>query len=134
MRRILFLLVLAVAACGGDQAGRGEEGPPPDTAGGRPDLSRPDAGLNVAITLADSAITLSHDSVQMVGSGQITFAVQNTGATTANFKIEGDQLGEWSSPIPAGQTILMSMLLGRGTYQLLWPEDGSGQRKPFVVH
>lgn len=133
MRTLIFLLVLAVASCG-DQGGRGEEAPPPDTAGGRPDLSRPDAGQSVIVTLSDSAVTLSEDSIRMVGTGQTTFAVQNTGGKAGTFKIDGNELGEWSSPVPPGQSILMSMLLSRGTYELLWPEDGSGRRTQFVVY
>lgn len=133
MRKLIFLLVLATAACG-DREYEAQEAPPPDTAGGRPDLSRPDAGPRVMTTLSDSAIVLSQDSVQMIGSGQITFVVKNEGTKNANFKIDGDALGEWSSPLPGGATVFMSMLLGRGTYQMLWPEDGKGVTKTFTVY
>ncbi len=86
------------------------------------------------VTISDSTINLSEDSAAAVGTGQITFAVVNQSTTTREFKIDGDALGEWSSPIPAGQTILMSMLLSRGSYDLLWPGDGSGQRKTFKIY
>ena len=133
MRKLIFLLMIAAAACG-DREYKGEEVPPPDTAGGRPDLSRPDAGPRVMATLSDSGIALSEDSVKMVGSGQITFVVKNEGTEAHNFKIDGDQQGEWSAPIPAGHTIFMGQMLARGSYQLLWPEDGSGQKKTFKVY
>ncbi len=133
MRNLVFFLILAAAACG-DRQYEAEEAPPPDTAGGRPDLSRPDAGPRVLVSLSDSTIELTHDSIQMIGSGQITFAVDNNGTATKTFKLDGGDLGEWSSPIPAGQTIMMSMLLGRGSYEMLWPEDGDGQKKTFKVY
>jgi hypothetical protein len=133
MRHIIFMLVLAVAACG-DRSYEAEEAPPPDTAGGRPDLSRPDAGPRVLTTLLDTAITNSEDSIQMVGSGQITFVVKNSSSRAGNFKIDGGPLGQWSSPLPDSGTIFMSMLLGRGTYEMLWPEDGSGVKKSFKVY
>ena len=134
MRPLLFLLVLAVAACG-DRSYEGSEVPPPDTAGGRPDLSRPDAGTRLLVTLTDTAMAFSHDSIQMVGTGQTTFAVENEGTEPKVFKIDGKELGQWTSPpIGPGETIFMSMLLGRGSYEMLWPEDGSGQKRTFKVY
>jgi hypothetical protein len=133
MRKWIVLVVLTAASCG-DKQYEAEESPPPDTAGGRPDLSRPDAGARVLVTLSDTGISFSHDSIPMEGTGQTTFAVVNKDSTTRTFKIDGDKLGEWSSPIPAGQTIMMSMLLSRGSYEMLWPEDGKGQKKTFRVY
>jgi hypothetical protein len=135
MRKFIVLLVLgaALAACG-DREYEAQEAPPPDTAGGRPDLSRPDAGPRVLTTLTDTAITNSQDSVQMIGSGQITFVVKNSSSKAGNFKIDGGALGQWSSPLPDSATVFMSMLLGRGSYEMLWPEDGSGIKKIFTVY
>lgn len=132
MRKLIFLLVLVIAACGDKP--RGEAAPPPDTAGGRPDISRPDAGARVLATLTDTAIVLSHDSIPMTGVGQVTLVVRNEGTQTHNFKIEGNELGEWSAPVRGGETIFMTQLLGRGAYELLWPEDGKGQKKIFLVY
>ena len=132
MRKLILVVVLMTAAC--SDRPRGEEAPPPDTAGGRPDISRPDAGARVLATLTDSAITLSHDSIPMTGVGQVTLVVKNEGTETRNFKIEGNELGEWSAPIGGGETIFMTQLLGRGSYQLLWPDDGTGVKKVLLVY
>lgn len=129
-----MLVALAAASCG-DRGGTAEEAPPPDTAGGKPDLSRPDIAPRVMVTITDTAITLSHDSVEMMGTGQITFAVINNTSADGQFKIEGNDLGEWQSGvIPKGQTVFMAQLLGRGTYEMLWPEDGSKQKKNFRIY
>lgn len=115
---IVIVLLLSAAACG-DKGQQTEAGPPPDTAGGKPDLSHPDVGARVLVTMSDSAIKLSHDSVDAVGTGQITFAVENKGAGTTVLEIDGGDSGKWTTtPIPGGQTVLMSMLMDRGSYQL----------------
>jgi hypothetical protein len=131
MRKLIFLLVLA-AACG-DKPQAAQEGPPPDTAGGRPDLTRPDVGASVMVTLTDTAMVVSHESIELPRTSQMTFAVQNNSSKDGVFKIDGKARGKWSSQVPAGQPVLMSMIISRGEYQLLWPEDGSGQRKTLTV-
>jgi hypothetical protein len=133
--RHVFLLVVALAAACGDRGGTAEEAPPPDTAGGRPDLSRPDIAPRVMVIITDSAITLSQDSVEMTGTGQITLAVVNQTSADGQFKIEGGAQGDWqSSVIPVGGTVFMAQLLGRGTYELLWPADGSKQKKNLKIY
>ena len=119
MRKTVFIaLVMGVAACG-DSAPKATQGPPPDTAGGKPDLSHPEVGPRVIVTMSDSAIKLSHDTVTSVGTGQITFAVENKGAGTRVLEIDGGDSGKWTTtPIPDNQTVLMSMLMNRGSYQL----------------
>lgn len=115
---VIFALVVALAGCG-DSAPKGTQGPPPDTSGGRPDLSHPEVGPRVIVTMSDSAIKLSHDTVTSVGTGQITFAVENKGAGTKVLEIDGGESGKWTTtPIPDNQTVLMSMLMNRGSYQL----------------
>ena len=130
---ILIALVIGAAACG-DQP-QVQQGPPPDTAGGKPDLSHPEVGNTIAVVVTDSAITSSHDSIQAVGTGQASFSVQNKGTASGVVTIEGGELGKWTStPIPPGQAVLMSMLLGRGTYEIEWPVGEKTLRRPIRVY
>ena len=117
MRKVMILAALLATACADKE--QAAEGPPPDTAGGRADFDHPDVGAKVMVTLSDSGVALSQDSVAMVGSGQITLAIENKAAQTQDLEINGGSAGTWkSTPIPPGQTVLMSMLMARGSYDL----------------
>lgn len=121
MRKVSILVVaLLVAAC--NDAPETQPGPPPDTAGGRPDVSHPEIAPAVAVKIGDAALDVSHDSVQAVGTGQMSFSVQNSSKASQQFTIDGGELGKWTStPIAPGQAVLMSQLMQRGIYQLIWP-------------
>ena len=133
MRNSIIIALVLAAACGDKP--EAQQGPAPDTAGGRPDLSTPQVGAQVAVMITDTEITTNPDSIQMVGTGQTTFSMQNKGTSSGEVAIEGGPLGRWSStPIPPGQAILMSQLMGRGEYEIVWPGGGKELRKKIKVY
>lgn len=134
MRNPIFIaLLVALGACS-DQP-QAQQGPPPDTAGGKPDLARPEVGASIGVVVSDTGITSTHDSIQAVGTGQTSFSVSNQGTTTAEVAIEGGDLGRWTStPVPPGQAVLMSMLMSRGSYEIVWKAGGKTLRKTIRVY
>jgi hypothetical protein len=134
MRNTIIVALLIAGACA-DQPEPATEGPPPDTAGGRPDLSHPQVGATVAVTITDSGLQLSDSSIQSVGTGQVSFSVQNKGTATDALTINGGRHGTWkSTPIPPGQAVLMSMLMNRGEYELIWPGQGKQQKLTITIY
>jgi hypothetical protein len=116
------MLVVALLAAGCNDAPKIEPAPPPDTAGGRPDVSRPEIAPSVNVTIGDTAISVSQGRIKSVGTGQVSVAVVNKSKATQAFTIKGGALGTWTStPISPGQAVLMSQLMDRGTYELVWP-------------
>jgi hypothetical protein len=135
MRNTIVVALLLAAACSDQPQQQGQQSPPPDTAGGRPDLARPDVGKTVAIVVTDTAIQSSHDSIQAVGTGQMSFSVSNQGTATAEVAIEGGDLGRWTStPVGPGKAVLMSMLMGPGTYEVVWKAGDKTLRRPIRVY
>jgi plastocyanin len=62
--------------------------------------------------------------------GQATFAVENTGTLPHSLEIRGAD-GSWSSPPipPAGGTVLMSLLIEPGEYELSCPDDAGAHKQ-----
>lgn len=88
----------------------------------------------VQVTVTDSAIQLSSDAVQSADSGSVSFAVQNNSQGTNELTVRGNAQGEWKSgPIAPGSSVLMSLLLTPGSYELVWPAGG-GLRKQITVN
>lgn len=86
---------------------------------GGTDLSNPEMGAKVLVRLSEYKITLSHTEIP---KGQVTFAVENKGKDAHEFEITGPA-GTWrSGRLPAGSTVLMSMILDKGgKYELFSP-------------
>jgi plastocyanin len=87
----------------------------------------PGNGTQVMATLTEWAVQLSRPEVQR---GMVTFSIENKGTMTHEFEVEGKG-NEWkSSAIPAGQRVLMSMVLEPGEYEVYCPiSDSAGNHK-----
>jgi hypothetical protein len=94
----------------------------------------PEAGARVFVVVTGDSIAISQDSVALPVDGPVVFAVENRDTVPHNFKIDGDQRGEWSAPIDPGHTTQLSLILARGTYELMSPADGSGRKASFKIY
>lgn len=89
---------------------------------GETDLSNPEMGAKVLITLTEWKVAQSH---QEIPKGQATFAIENKGTKPHEFEIYGKG-GDWRSmSIPAGGSVLMSMLIDPGEYEMFSPSKDS---------
>lgn len=135
MRGVAVVLTMAVLAAGcGDV-----DTPPADDAGTDPPSMTPapgpapgQAGLppddgdvrNVAATLTEWSIALSHDSVP---AGAVAFDIRNAGTMPHRFEVEGND-EEWATDeLAPGADITMSLNLSPGAYKVYCPIEGGGQ-------
>lgn len=90
------------------------------------DRSEADMGTKVNVKLSEWTIEPSEDSL---ARGQATFAVENTGTIPHSLEIRGPG-GNWTSPPipPAGGSVLMSMLIAPGEYELSCPDDAGAHK------
>ena len=132
MKKLVLVAILAWAACAGGQDD-GRENAAPDTAAAV-DPAHLEAGARVVVVVTGDALAVSQDSVALPANGPVVFAVENRDTVRHTFKIEGNQRGEWSAPVYPGHTTQMSLILERGTYELMSPEDGSGRKASFKIY
>lgn len=134
MRPTVVVALLIAAACG-DKPQQAAQGPPPDTAGGRPDLSHPEVGSRLTVIITNREMQTSSDSIQSVATGQVSISVLNQGTATGIFTIDGGAMGRWTSvPLPPGQAVVMSQLMSRGDYDLTWPGKGDALKQKLTIY
>ena len=91
---------------------------------GETDLSNPELGSKVLITLTADSIAQSHLTIP---PGQVTFAVQNRDTVAHVFQITG-ATGNWRTmPIPPEGASLMAMIIEAGDYDLFCPDSAGGR-------
>ena len=93
---------------------------------GETDLTNPEMGAKVLITLTADSISQSHTTVP---PGQVTFAVQNSDSAEHVFQITG-AAGNWrTQAIPAGSTVLLAMIIAAGEYEIFCPDSAGGREQ-----
>jgi len=94
---------------------------------GETDLTNPEMGSKVLITLTEWKVAQSHTEIP---KGQVTFVVENKGQKIHEFEVLGPN-GRWKTmPISPGGNVLLSMILEGGTYDLFSPsKDSTGTDK-----
>lgn len=91
---------------------------------GETDLNNPEMGAKVLITLLRDSMDQSHSTVS---PGQVTFAVQNHDSSSHVFQLTG-ATGNWRTiKIEPGGTVLMSMILPGGDYEMFCPDTASAR-------
>jgi hypothetical protein len=119
-RKILLVLALLTAGCRNDQPSTREIKHAQDSMAaarksGAVDLSNPEMGAKMLVTLNEWQVTSSHLEIP---KGQVTIAVENKGKLSHEFEVKGISGDFKSMPIPAGGSVLMSMVLDPGDYDL----------------
>ena len=122
---VLVALAALAAACDRERE-RAANGADTASAAAEIDRSGADKGTGINVTLSEWGLELSADSLTQ---GQATLAIQNTGTMPHSLEIRGPG-GNWTSPPipPAGGSVLMSMLMEPGEYELSCPDD-AGEHK-----
>lgn len=92
---------------------------------GETDLSNPEMGAKMAVTLTDGGQTQSHEELP---PGQISIVVQNKGTEPRVFEIKGPSLDMKSMPIAPGGHVVMSQVMAAGAYDMACP-DSTGENK-----
>jgi hypothetical protein len=98
---------------------------------GETDLSNPEMGGKMLVTLSDSGMSQSHTEMP---AGQLSVAVQNKSTRPHTLQLKGQGGGGFkSSVVPPGGFVLMTVLIDPGVYDLVCPDSaqasacGSGQ-------
>lgn len=115
-------LAVAMAACGNREEKRAQvaadaavDSMAAARARGEVDLTNPEMGSKVLLTLTEYKVAQSHTEI---ARGQVTFVVANKGQKPHEFEITGPG-GRWKSmAIAPGTQVLMSMLIDPGVYSL----------------
>jgi hypothetical protein len=87
---------------------------------GETDLSNPDMGGKMLVTLTDSGMTQSHAEMP---KGQLSVAIQNRSSKEHVLSLEGPGGGFKSGTIPAGGYVLMTILVDPGSYTFTCSEN-----------
>ncbi|MGQ0814553.1 MAG: hypothetical protein ACT4O1_08810 [Gemmatimonadota bacterium] len=92
---------------------------------GETDLSNPEMGAKMSVTLNDSALEQSHTEIP---KGQVTVVVQNQSSAPRIFELKGSNANFRSLPIPAGGYVLMSVIIDQsGDYHLTCPDSAAAR-------
>ena len=132
MRNPIVVAILLAAACA-DQPDL-EQQAAPDTTAESVAAASPQAASTITVTVTDTAIQLSRDSMTVADSARISFSIQNRGSTTKEIAIEGGSLGRWATtPVRAGESVLLSVVMPRGQYQVTGAAGGTERAATFTV-
>lgn len=92
---------------------------------GETDLSNPEMGAKMQVTLTEYQITQSHKDVPR---GQLTIVVENKGKQPHAFEMKGASGDYKSMPIPAGGYVIMTVIAEPGTYDMFCPDSAGVHR------
>lgn len=92
---------------------------------GETDLSNPEMGAKMQVTLTEYQITQSHKDVP---KGQLTMVVENKGKQPHVFEMKGETGDYKSMPIPAGGYVIMTLITEPGTYDMFCPDSAGVHR------
>ena len=124
---VVALAATALSACGDteEEARQAEvDSIAARRARGETDLSNPEMGMKVLITLTHDSIAQSHTTIP---AGQVTFAVQNRDTVPHVFQITGTR-GNWRTmAIPPDGAALMAMIIEAGDYDMFCPDTAGGR-------
>jgi len=109
---ILAALVLALAACGGDDGGREEDAA--------------QTGEHVRVSLTDFEIDPAE--IHLDGAGTYTFVVENDGEAPHALEIEGGDVHEESATLDPGGSDEFTVELAEGEYETYCPVGDHADR------
>jgi nitrous oxide reductase accessory protein NosL len=90
---------------------------------GKTDLSNPEMGSKMSVSLTDSAMVQSHTEVP---KGQLTVIVLNKTKEPHTFEMKGDSISYKTMPIePSGHALLTVIVDKPGLYALACPDTGA---------
>jgi hypothetical protein len=143
-RNILLVMALIASGCrdknqpSADEIKHAQDSMAAARKRGEVDLSNPEMGAKVLVTLTEYKVESTHLEIP---KGQVTIAVENKGKLPHEFQVKGISGDFKSMPIPAGGTVLMSMVLDPGDYDMFAtgkdsagvPEKDRGMKAKILV-